>query len=62
VLRKAGLTDDAILDVALAAAARCFFSTVLDATGTEPDAAYRTELEPDLRQALTVGRPIAEGR
>jgi uncharacterized peroxidase-related enzyme len=61
VLREAGLTDDAILDVALAAAARCFFSTVLDATGTEPDAAYRTELEPDLRQALTVGRPIADG-
>jgi hypothetical protein len=48
--------------VALAAAARCFFSTVLDATGTEPDAAYRTELEPDLRRALTVGRPIADGR
>jgi uncharacterized peroxidase-related enzyme len=62
VLREAGLTDDAILDVALAAAARCFFSTVLDATGTEPDAAYRTELETDLRRALTVGRPIADGR
>jgi len=62
VLREAGLTDDAILDVALAAAARCFFSTVLDATGTEPDAAYRTELETHLRRALTVGRPIADGR
>jgi len=62
VLRKVGLTDDAVLDVALAAAARCFFSTVLDATGTEPDAVFRSELEPDLRRALTVGRPIAEGR
>jgi hypothetical protein len=48
--------------VALAAAARCFFSTVLDAMGTQPDAAYRTGLEPDLRRALTVGRPIADGR
>jgi len=61
VLREAGLTDAAILDVALTAAARCFFSTVLDAMGTEPDAVYRTELGPELSQALTVGRPIAAG-
>jgi uncharacterized peroxidase-related enzyme len=58
-LRASGRPDDRILDVALAAAARCFFSTVLDAMGTEPDAAYRAELEPGLHQALTVGRPIA---
>jgi uncharacterized peroxidase-related enzyme len=58
-LRELGLDDDEILDVVLAAAARCFFSTVLDATGTEPDAAYR-ELDPRLRDPLTVGRPIAE--
>ena len=43
----------------LAAAARCFFSTVLDAVGAQPDAAYR-ELDAPLREALTVGRPIAE--
>ena len=61
VLREAGLADAGVLDLALAAAARCFFSSVLDAMGIEPDAAYRTELGPDLRQALTVGRPIAEG-
>jgi uncharacterized peroxidase-related enzyme len=59
-LRACGLSDTSILDVALAAAARCFFSTVLDAMGTEPDTAYRTELEPALHQALAVGRPIAE--
>jgi uncharacterized peroxidase-related enzyme len=57
-LRAAGLTDEEILDVALAAAARCFFSKVLDAMGVEPDAAYRS-LEPDLQEALTVGRAIA---
>jgi uncharacterized peroxidase-related enzyme len=57
-LRGLGLDDAEILDVVLAAAARCFFSTVLDATGTEPDAAYRS-LAPGLRDALTVGRPIA---
>jgi uncharacterized peroxidase-related enzyme len=59
-LRGVGLHDDEILDVVLAAAARCFFSTVLDATGTEPDAAYRL-LDPQLWESLTVGRPIADG-
>ncbi|KQY44439.1 carboxymuconolactone decarboxylase family protein [Cellulomonas sp. Root137] len=58
-LRTLGFADDEILDVVLAAAARCFFSTVLDAVGAQPDAAYR-ELDAPLREALTVGRPIAE--
>ena len=56
-LRGLGLEDAEILDVVLAAAARCFFSTVLDATGTEPDAAFRS-FAPEFRDALTVGRPI----
>ena len=38
LLRRHGLDDAEILDVVLATAARCFFSTVLDATGTLPDA------------------------
>ncbi len=58
-LRGLGLDDAEILDVVLAAAARCFFSTVLDAVGAEPDVAYAA-LDPGLREALTVGRPIAE--
>jgi hypothetical protein len=58
-LRGHGLSDVDILQVVLAAAARCFFSTVLDATGTAPDPWYHTGLEPELRQLLTVGRPIA---
>lgn len=57
-LRECGLAEEEILDVALAAAARCFFSKVLDATGTLPDAAF-SELQGPLRDALTVGRPIA---
>jgi uncharacterized peroxidase-related enzyme len=57
-LRGLGLSDAEILDVVLAAAARCFFSKVLDAVGCDPDAAFN-ELEPGLRDALTVGRPIA---
>jgi alkylhydroperoxidase family enzyme len=56
-LRELGLSDTDVLDVCLAAAARCFFSKTLDATGTTPDSAYNT-LQPNLRTALTVGRPI----
>jgi uncharacterized peroxidase-related enzyme len=57
-LRELGLTDTEIFDVVAAAAARCFFSKALDGLGTEPDARFG-ELEPALRDALTVGRPIA---
>ncbi len=58
LLRSHGLTDGEIFDVAAAAAARCFFSKILDALGAEPDASYDA-LAPDLREALTVGRPIS---
>jgi uncharacterized peroxidase-related enzyme len=55
-LRAHGLSDTDILDVALAAAAQCFFSTVLDAMGAQADGALSEDLEPPLRAALTVGR------
>jgi uncharacterized peroxidase-related enzyme len=58
-LRQLGLSDVEILDVVLAAAARCFFSKTLDALCIEADASY-SELEPSLRDTLTVGRPIAQ--
>jgi alkylhydroperoxidase family enzyme len=58
-LRELGLSETEIMDVVLAAAARCFFSKTLDALGVRPDAGYR-DLAPDLREALVVGRPIAE--
>ena len=57
-LRAHGLSDDEVFDVALAAAARCFFSKTLDALGVQPDAAY-SELDPSFVESLTVGRPIA---
>jgi uncharacterized peroxidase-related enzyme len=60
-LRGLGLADAEILDVVLAAAARCFFSKVLDAVGCDPDADFNDLIEPRLRDALTVGRPIAGG-
>jgi uncharacterized peroxidase-related enzyme len=59
-LRELGLTDPEILDVVLAAAARCFFSKVLDGVGALPDREYEDKLEPELRETLTVGRPIAK--
>lgn len=58
-LRDLGLTDAEIMDVVLAAAARCFFSKTLDALGVLPDASFR-DLEPALRDVLVVGRPIAD--
>ena len=58
-LRPLGLSDADIFDVVAAAAARCFFSKSLDALEVQADSAY-LELEPKLRDALTVGRPIAD--
>lgn len=58
-LRSAGLSDQEILGVVLAAAARSFFSKTLDALGVEPDAKY-ADLNPDIRDRLTVGRAIAK--
>jgi uncharacterized peroxidase-related enzyme len=57
-LRALGLSDAEILDVVLAASARCFFSSVLDGLGVQPDQRF-TAMEPALRETLTVGRPIA---
>jgi uncharacterized peroxidase-related enzyme len=59
-LREVGLSDPEILDVILAAAARCFFSKVLDGVGALPDREYTDKLAPELREVLTVGRPIAD--
>jgi uncharacterized peroxidase-related enzyme len=56
-LRERGLDDAEIFDVVATAALRCFFSKTLDGLGVQPDAWY-AELEPGLRGALEVGRPI----
>jgi len=58
-LRRLGLTDDDILDVVLAAAARCFLAKTLDGVGALPDAGFAA-LPDDVRNALVVGRPIAD--
>ena len=59
ILRQHGFSDAEIFDIITNAAARCFFSKTLDALGAEPDENYLA-LDENLRQALTVGRPISE--
>lgn len=58
-LRSHGYRDEEIFDLAATAAARCFFSKLLDALGVQADSAFH-DLDPTLRQALTVGRPVAD--
>ena len=59
-LRDLGLSDTEIMDVVLAAAARCFFSKTLDALGVLPGRELRASSMPELRDVLVVGRPIAD--
>jgi alkylhydroperoxidase family enzyme len=58
-LRDLGLSEEEIMDVVLAAAVRCFWTKTLDGMGVQPDASYR-EIDPELREVLVVGRPIAD--
>jgi uncharacterized peroxidase-related enzyme len=57
-LRALGLSDGEIFDVVATAAARCFFTKIVDGLGGLADSRY-AELDPELREVLTVGRPIA---
>jgi uncharacterized peroxidase-related enzyme len=57
-LRGLGLDDREIFLVVAAVGARCFFATVLDALGAQPDAQLGSLAEP-MRRELTVGRAIA---
>ncbi|MBE2224606.1 MAG: peroxidase-related enzyme [Anaerolineae bacterium] len=57
-LRTHGFSDAEIFDITTTATARCFFSKTLDALGAQPDEIY-LKLDEDLRQTLTIGRPIS---
>jgi hypothetical protein len=59
-LRDHGLSDREVLDVVLASAARAFFTKVLDALGVQADAQLGEMFDPEVRQQVTVGRPIAD--
>lgn len=56
-LREFGFSDAEIFDIAGVAAGRAFFTKVLDAVGSLPDASFLS-IDPDLREPLTVGRAI----
>jgi uncharacterized peroxidase-related enzyme len=59
-LRAVGLADADIADVVFAAAARSFFTRVLDALGAQLDVQTAQAFPPDVREAMIVGRSIAE--
>ena len=59
-LREHGLTDADVANVVFAVAARSFFTRVLDGLGVEADHQLGATFDPELREQLTVGRPIAD--
>lgn len=59
-LRELGLSDADIADVVFAAAARCFFTRVLDGLGAELDPETAGVFDGDLLRSMIVGRPVAE--
>jgi uncharacterized peroxidase-related enzyme len=58
-LRALGLTDGDISDVVFAAAARAFFTRVLDGLGAQLDVETAATFSPELLEAMVVGRPVA---
>jgi uncharacterized peroxidase-related enzyme len=59
-LRDHGLSDADVADVVFAASARAFFTKVLDALGVQADVQLGATFDPETRQKVTVGRPIAD--
>lgn len=60
-LRALGLSDADVADVVFAAAARSFFTRVLDGLGARLDVQTAGTFDPDVLAAMVVGRPVAEG-
>jgi uncharacterized peroxidase-related enzyme len=56
--RAAGLSDADVADVVFAAAARCFFTAVLDGLGTQLDPQTAATFSPELLDSMVVGRPV----
>ncbi|WP_454084737.1 carboxymuconolactone decarboxylase family protein [Georgenia sp. Marseille-Q6866] len=58
-LRALGLSDAEVADVVYAAAARAFFTAVLDGLGARLDPQTAAAFDPELRRAMVVGREPA---
>ena len=56
-LKSHGFSDAEVFDIAVTAAGRAFFTKVIESLGVASDSALRT-MDPELRDALTVGRPV----
>ena len=61
-LREAGLDDGQIFAVTAFVALRLAFSTVNDALGASPDARLAASVPPEVREAVTYGRPADQSR
>jgi alkylhydroperoxidase family enzyme len=59
-LREVGLTDADVADIVFAAAARSFFTRVLDGLGAQLDPQTADTFAPDVLASFVVGRPVAE--
>ncbi|MEO8828365.1 peroxidase-related enzyme [Lapillicoccus sp.] len=57
-MRATGLSDADVADIAYAAAARSFFTRVLDALGAQLDPQTAAAFVPELRESMIVGRPV----
>ncbi|MDH2414016.1 peroxidase-related enzyme [Nocardioides sp. CER19] len=61
-LRAVGLSDADVADVVYAAAARSFFTRVLDGLGAQLDAETAASFPPELLDGMVVGRPVGAPR
>ncbi len=58
-LRDSGLDDGQIFAITAFVALRLAFSTINDSLGAQPDARLAQSLPPEVREAVTYGRPVA---
>jgi len=58
-LKGHGFSGAEVFDIAAVAAGRAFFTKVLDAVGSLPDAGFRS-LDEQMRAQLTVGRRVSD--
>ena len=59
-LRDTGLDDGQIFAITAFVALRLAFSTINDSLGAQPDAQLAQSLPPEVREAVTYGRPVAQ--
>jgi uncharacterized peroxidase-related enzyme len=60
-LRDTGLDDGQIFAITAFVALRLAFSTINDSLGAQPDAQLAQSLPPEVRGAVTYGRPVVQG-